>query len=208
METSGSKSPRALANPVFIVRLLAAVLLIGLIAWQAMCSPAGWAAPPGQQDSGIGLVNADQEFIDRRGDGGFVARPVFNPQPDFLGYGVKDPVNGSWLTAVYLMQGGPRRVSDGWEYAIEYPTLDSQPRLDSERAYTLVLLASRQGQLRTFEQMMPVYQSSSLWDRVLNAFNPATWAKAFAGWVIEGVHGVICSVVQRVSSGSVENCQS
>jgi len=101
------------------------------------------------------------------------------------------------VTAVYFVGNNPKKVNEGWEYTIYYPTLKQQPALDRERAYILALFPSHQGEMHTFEAVIPIYQPSGLWDRILNAFNPTTWARAFARWVVEGVHGLLTVVFQQ-----------
>jgi hypothetical protein len=198
---------RPMRPPVW--RTLAGGALLGtllLILAVSRCQPVPAVAATLAQGS-LTLVNQDRELVERRDDGGFVARPIFDPRPDFLAYGVKDPQDGSWVTAVYLVGNDPRKVSEGWEYTIEYPTLKEQPPLDRDRAYILALFASHQGEMHTFEATVPIYQPSGLWDRILNAFNPATWARALARWVVEGVHGLLCSVVERVAGSGLESCR-
>ena len=46
---------------------------------------------------------------------------------------------------MYRVKGGEKKRSDGWEYSWEYPDLDEHPELDRDRAYLLVMLASRRG---------------------------------------------------------------
>ena len=50
------------------------------------------------------------------------------------------PTASHWLTATYRAQGGENKLSDGWEYTIEYPALDEQPVLDPDQSYLLALL--------------------------------------------------------------------
>lgn len=50
------------------------------------------------QDYGILLVNETANVAERRKDGGFIARPVFDRQLAFLAYAVRDPDSGNWLT--------------------------------------------------------------------------------------------------------------
>ncbi len=195
---------RAKAGWALLGGVLIATLLLMLAVSQ--CQPVPAAAAALAQGS-LTLVNQGREFVERRDDGGFVARPIFDARPDFLAYGVKDPRDGSWVTAVYLVSDNPKKVNEGWEYSIEYPTLKEQPPLDRDRAYILALFASNQGQVHTFEAVIPIYQPSGLWDRILNAFNPATWARAFARWVVEGAHGLLCSVVERVAGSGLERCR-
>jgi hypothetical protein len=106
-----------------------------------------------------------------------------------------------------MVRNDPKRVNEGWEYTIEYPTFEEQLPPDRDRAYILALFASHRGGMHNFEAMIPIYQPTGLWDRILNAFDPAIWARAFARWVVEGVHGVLCSVVEQVVSSAVESCR-
>ena len=182
-------------------------LLLLLLTPAANASARTVAASPNAQSSTVTLVNADEDFIERDGDGGFTARPVLNVQPEILAYGVKDPVDGAWLTALYRVQDDGRSVDGGWEYVIDYPEYSTQADLDPDRAYTLVLMAQQDG-LHTFESTIPIFEPTSLWDRVLNAFNPAVWARATAGWVVEGVHGLMCSVLERITGVDLEDCGS
>ena len=155
----------------------------------------------------ITLVNADRDFVERKGGGEFVARPLFDRQLETLFYAVRDADTGDWLTAMYRVSGGEKERSDGWEYSWEYPALDEQPDLDRDTAYLLVMLAGTPDGLRgDFYAVVPIHQPGKIWDKVLAALNPARWAKAFAGWVIEGVHGTLCGVVERASGEDADNC--
>ena len=118
------------------------------------------------------------------------------------------PDTGAWLTAMYRVQGGAAQRADGWEYPFEYPVLAEQPPLDPEEAYLLVLLAGTAGGAtpHTFYAVVPVHQPGGLWDRVLGALDPGRWAKAYARWVIEGVHGAICGVVEHVTGAAAAPC--
>ena len=55
--------------------------------------------------------------------------------------------------------------------------------------------------------VVPIYQPGRIWDKILSALNPGRWARAFAGWVIEGVHGTLCGVVERASGEDADNCR-
>ena len=160
--------------------------------------------PPGDE---ITLVNADREFVERKGGGEFVARPVFDRQITALHYAVRDADTGDWISAMYRVSGGEKERSDGWEYSWEYPALDEQPDLDRDRAYLLVMLAQSEDGLRgDFYAVVPIHQPGRIWDKILSALNPARWARAFAGWVVEGVHGTLCGVVERASGEDADNC--
>ena len=168
-----------------LIPLAAALLLAALMAVPS--SNAALAqAPPGAE---ITLVNEDEGFVERKKDGRFIARPVFDRKPVSLYYGVRHPDSGDWLTAVYRVQGGEKERRDGWEYSWDYPFEDDQPDLDPEQAYLLVMLArdGGSGELHTFHAVIPVHQPGGLWNKILGALDPGRWAKAFARWTIEGV---------------------
>ncbi|MDE2803348.1 MAG: hypothetical protein OXK21_10760, partial [Chloroflexota bacterium] len=108
---------------------------------------------------------------------------------------------------MYRVKGGEKRRSDGWEYGFEYPALKEQPDLDPEKPYLLVMLVSDGGESAAFHAVIPVHRPGGLWDRVLGALDPSRWARAFATWVIEGVHGTLCSVVERASGVDAAECR-
>ena len=161
------------------------------------------------QTSDLSLVNEDEDFIERKGDGRFIARPLFSREIDVLYYGIRDADTGDWLTGMYRVQGGEKKRSDGWEYSWEYPALDEQPDLDRDRAYLLVMLVRETGgsALHTFHAVVPIHQPGRIWDKILSALDPGRWAKAFAGWIIEGVHGTLCGVAERASGEAAANCR-
>ena len=162
-------------------------------------------APPGNE---IVLVNADREFVERKGGGEFVARPVFDREIANPFYAVRDADTGDWISAMYRVKGGEKKRSDGWEYSWEYPDLEEHPDLDRDRAYLLVMLAEAEdGRRGDFYAVIPIHQPGRIWDKILSALSPARWAKAFAGWVIEGVHGTLCGVVERASGEDADNCR-
>ena len=59
---------------------------------------------------------------------------------------------------------------------------------------------------QNFYAIIPAYTGGSIWDRVLAALDPARWARAIAGWVIEGTHGTLCGIVERASGMDAANC--
>ena len=79
------------------------------------------------------LVNAGEKFIERKDDGSFIARPVFDRRIADLYYGIRHPDTGEWIGAVYKLHGGEKRLREGWEYTFEYPVIDRQPELDPDR---------------------------------------------------------------------------
>ncbi len=188
-------------SPKRLIPLAAALLLAALVA-----VPSSGIVQA--QGSGIVLVNADRDFVERKKEGEFVARPVFDRKIDTLYYAVRDADTGDWISAMYRVIGGEKRLSDGWEYSFEYPALDEQPDLDPNRANLLAMLAATDsGDRDAFHAVIPIYEPTGIWDRVLSALDPARWARAFAGWVIEGVHGTLCGVVERASGEDADNCE-
>ena len=186
-----------------LIPLASALLLAALVA----IPTSGIAlaqSPPGE----IVLVNAGREFVERKKGGEFVARPVFDRKLAVLHYAVRDADTGAWVTAVYQVKGGEKQQSDGWEYSWEYPALDEHPDLDRDKAYLLVMLVqSEDGKRGDFYAVIPIYEPGRIWDKILAALNPARWARAFAGWVIKGVHGTLCGVVERASGEDAANCR-
>ncbi len=156
-----------------------------------------------QDPPALTLVNADREFVERKKKGEFIARPVFNAQLDVLFYGLRDGETGDWLTSMYRIQGGEKRLAHGWEYTFEYPALDDHPDLDPERVYLMVMLAATPDSdgPTDFYTVVPVHQPTGLWDRVLGALEPERWARAFAGWIVQAAHGFLCGVVDRAGGG-------
>ena len=184
-----------------LLPLAAALLLVAL----AAIALAGLAQAQG---TSVELVNEDRDFVERKKKGEFVARPVFDRKITNLFYAVRDADTGDWISAMYAVRGGEKRVSDGWEYSWEYPALDGQPELDPGRSYLLAIVAGAEDGTRgTYYALIPVYEPTGIWDRVLSALNPARWARAFAGWVIEGVHGTLCGVVERATGTDAANCR-
>ena len=194
-----------------LIPLASALLLAALISIPSS-GIAHAQEPWGDQ---IVLVNADREFVERKKGGEFVARPVFDRKIAELFYAVRDADTGDWISAMYSVKGGEKKRSDGWEYSWEYPApvsstgqaLDEQPDLDKDRAYLLVMLATAEdGKSGDFYAVVPFHEPGRIWDKILSALNPARWARAFAGWVIEGVHGTLCGVVERASGTDADNC--
>ena len=186
--------------------IAAALLLAAAIA--VIPSGAALAQEEGPTGGPV-LINADREFVERAKDGGFTARPVFDRQLAVLHYGVRNADTGDWLTALYMVSGGERRRGDGWERSWEYPALHEQPDLNPDRAESLraaIVAGGADHGPTTHYAVIPVHQPTGLWDRVLGALDPGRWARALALWVVEGVHGTLCGVVERASGAEVESC--
>ena len=189
-----------------VIFLAAALLLAALIA--VPMSGAALAQAPDTDNDDIRLVNKDRQMVERKKEGEFVARPVFSRQVPVLHYSIRHPDTGEWVTETYRVQGGEKKLSEGWEYTFEYPALDEQPELDPEQAYLLALAVPRigGGERHVFHALIPVHQPRGLWDRVLGALDPDRWARAAAGWLIQGAHGTLCGVVEGVTGTEVDEC--
>ena len=187
-----------------LLTLASALLLAALLAIPAS-NPALAQAPP---SGDVTLVNADRDFVERKGGGQFVARPVFDRKIADLFYAVRDADTGDWISAMYRVRGGEKQRSDGWEYSWEYPKLDEHPDLDKDKSYLLVMLAEAEDGTRgEFYGVIPVHQPGNIFKKILSALDPGRWAKAFAGWIIEGTHGTLCGVVERASGEDADNCR-
>ena len=185
--------------------LFAAALLLSA----AVAVPAGGAALAQSPDGDtLSLVNRDRQMVERKKDGEFIARPVFSRRIDVLHYALRHPDTGQWVTNTYRVRGGEKELSEGWEYTFEYPVLDSQPELHPEQAFLMVMSVPRTGGggHHVFHALVPVHQPKGLWDKVLGALDPDRWARAGARWVIQGVHGTLCGVVERAAQEDIAEC--
>ena len=187
--------------------LLAAVLLLTVLAAVPMSGTALAQSPPPDADN-LSLVNRDRQMVERKKDGKFVARPIFSRQIDFLHYALRHPDTGEWVTNTYRVQGGEKQLTEGWEYTFEYPVLKGQPQLHPEQAFLMVLSVPRKGggDHHVFHALVPVHQPKGLWDKVLGALDPDRWARAGARWVIQGVHGTLCGVVEKIAGTNLAEC--
>ena len=187
---------------------LAAGLLLSAIVAIPASGPALAQSPPPDSDN-LALVNWDRQMVERKKDGEFVARPVFSRQIEVLFYALRHPDTGEWVTNTYRVQGGGKQLSEGWEYTFEYPVLDGQPELHPEQAFLMVMSVPRRGggDNHVFHALVPVHQPKGLWDKVLGALDPDRWARAGARWVIQGVHGTLCGVVEKLSGADAANCR-
>ena len=175
------------------ITLAAALLLAALVTATASLTAQA------QDSGGLTIVNHDRDFVERKKDGGFVARPVFDRQVAAVHYGIRHPETGDWLTPMFRVHSAGNQRPDGREYAWHYPVIPQQPELSREEAFLLVIVAMDGGEAHTFNVVIPIYQPTSLWDRVLAALDPGRWARAFAGWMVEAVHGALCGIVEQVT---------
>ena len=187
-----------------LIPLAAALLLAALVSIPSSSTALAQSPPSGD----LTLVNAGRDFVERKGGGQFVARPVFDRKIVNLFYAVRDADTGDWISAMYRVRGGEKRRSDGWEYSWEYPDLDEHPDLDKDKSYLLVMLAEAEDGTRGDSYaVIPVHQPGNIFKKILSALDPGRWAKAFAGWIIEGTHGTLCGVVERASGEDADNCR-
>ena len=195
---------RRTRRPPLIAMLCAAlaVAAVAITVWQTSQAQTPPVGGP------LELVNEDEDWIERKKHGQFRARPIFNQQLATLYYGIRDADTGEWLTAIYRVSGGEQERDEGWEYEFDYPALDHQPALDPDRAYLMVLLAAAAGQREptTFYAVVPMHQPGGLLGSLLGALDPGRWAKAVAGWLIEGAHGALCGVLTELTAAEPASC--
>ena len=191
------------------LRALGAALLLAALA-AVPSSGTALAQEPPDPYSPIVLVNEDDEdLVERKKDGRFIARPVFDREMPIVYYGVRDGDTGEWVAPMFRVRGGEKERRDGWEYSFEYPFEDGQPELDPERPYLLVILAKSWAEVNGhFYAVIPIHQPGGIWNKVLGALDPERWGRAIAGWVIEGAHGMLCGVVERASDAEAETCEA
>ena len=188
---------------LLVAALLPAVLLLAA----AVAIPAALVVAQDPPTDEVVFVNASEDPVERKGDGRFIARPVFSKQVAPLYYGVRDPDTGEFLTTMFRVQGGEKERQDGWEYSFEYPFEDGQVQLDKERPYLLVILAIKNGETHRFYAAIPEHRPGGIWNKILNALDPKEWGRAIAGWVIEGTHGTLCGVVERATGEDADRCR-
>ena len=95
-----------------LIPLASALLLAALVA-----IPGSNLALAQVSADAIVLVNAEREFVERKKGGEFVARPIFDREIESLFYAVRDADTGDWISAMYRVQGGEKRLREGWEYS-------------------------------------------------------------------------------------------
>ena len=88
-----------------LVSLATALVLAALLAVPS----SGIAQAQEPFGGGIVLVNAGRDFVERKGGGEFVARPVFDRQIETLCYAVRDADIGDWVSAMYRVHGGEKQ---------------------------------------------------------------------------------------------------
>ncbi len=202
------RQPRTTTNRTRRLRALAAALLLAALAAIPSSGTALAQEPPA--GDGIVLVNeAAEDLVERKDDGRFIARPVFDREVPLLYYGVREGDTGEWVTVVFRVRDDGEERRDGHEYSFEYPFENGQPELDPDRPYLLVMLAGELAESpQPFYAVIPPHQPGGLWNKVLGALEPERWGKAVARWVIEGAHGTLCGVVERASGADADTCEA
>ena len=202
------RRPGTTSNRAKRLRALGAALLLAALA-AVPSSGTALAQQPPDPDSPIVLVNADdQDLVERKGDGRFIARPVFDRELPVVYFGVRDGDTGEWVVPMYRLRSGEKERRDGWEYSFEYPFEDGQTQLDPERPYLLVMLAKSWAEVNGhFYAVIPIHEPGGIWNKILRALDPPRWGRAIAGWLIEGAHGMLCGVVERASGADAEACE-
>ena len=187
------------------LRTAATALLLAALLVIPSSSTALAQAPP---ETPLVFVNEDEAPVERKDDGRFIARPIFDREVPLLYYGVRDGDTGEWLTPMFRVHDNGKNRRDGREYSFEYPFENAQPELDPDRPYLLVMLAGELAESpQPFYAVIPPHQPGGLWNRVLGALDPERWGKAVARWMIEGAHGTLCGVVEQASGADADACE-
>ena len=164
------------------------------------------AQSPPPETGDITLVNWDRQMVERKKDGDFVARPVFSRRTDVLFYSIRHPDTGEWLTATYRVQGGEKKLSEGWEYTFEYPALRRTARPPPGTG-----ISPGAGRAPHRRRRPPRLPRSDTRPPAQGACGTRCWApwtrtaglRAAARWVIQGVHGTLCGVVEGVTQTDI-----
>ena len=106
-ELALKSKPRSLRR---LLPLASALVLAALVAIPS----SGIVQAQSLPGDAVALVNADREFVERKGGGEFVARPVFDRKIVDLFYAVRDADTGDWISAMYRVKGGEKKRSDGY----------------------------------------------------------------------------------------------
>ena len=164
-------------------------------------------SPPPDSDP-VTLVNRDRQMVERKKEGEFVARPVFSRQTDVLYYSIRHPDTGAWITNTYRVQGGGSSSPRGWSTPSSTPPWTSSPSSTPSRrsCWCWPCPAGAAATTTSSTPLVPVHQPKGLWDKVLGALDPDRWARAAAKWVIQGVHGTLCGVVEGVTQTEIAEC--
>ena len=138
-----------------------------------------------------------------------MARPIFSRQVSALYYSIRHPDTGEWVTGTYRVQGGEKKLSEGWEYTFEYPALDEQPDLDPEQAFLLILGVPRigGGERHVFHAPDPRPPAQGVVGQGAGrAETGPLGAGPAAGWLVQGAHGTLCGVVQGLTGAGIAEC--
>ena len=151
--------------------------------WRALLAiPASNIALAQSPPDELTLVNADRDFVERKGGGEFVARPVFDRQIESLFYAVRDADTGDWISAMYRVRGGEKERSDGWSTPGSTPTWTSTPSSTGTGPTCWSCWRSPwTGEGRLLRRHTLPRAGPHLGQDPLRP-QPGRWARAFAGW--------------------------
>ena len=115
-------SPQSRVRPARrLIPLAVALLLAALLAVPSSGTVLAQAPPDDGivpvSSTGLALVSAGRDFVERKKKGEFIARPVFDRETEDIFYAVRDADTGDWLTTMYHVKARSKRLSDGWEYS-------------------------------------------------------------------------------------------
>ena len=156
----------------------------------------------------IVLVNKDRQMVERKKEGDFVARPIFSRQVSELYYSIRHPDTGEWVTNTYRVQGEREEALRGLGVHLRVPGPGRAARPGPGAGFPAGAGSAPTGggERHVFHALVPVHQPKGLWDRVLGALDPSRWARAAAGWLVQGAHGTLCGVVEGITGTEIADC--
>ena len=195
-------------RPVRPLVLLAATLLMAALCGHTRQRHGPGPVPARPDSDDVTLVTGDRQMVERKKEGEFVARPVFSRRTDVLYYSIRHPDTGDWITSTYRVQGGGKQLSEGWSTPSSTPPWTSSPSFTPSRLFCWCWPFPEPAAATTTSSTpwSPSTSPRGFGDKVLGALDPDRWARAGARWVIQGVHGTLCGVVEGVTQTEITEC--
>ena len=148
-------------------------------------------------------------MVERKKEGDFVARPVFSRQVSELYYSIRHPDTGEWVTNTYRVQGGGEAALRGLGVHLRVPGPGRAARPGPGAgvpagAGSAEALAAASATSST--PWSPSTSPRGCGTRCWAPSNPSRWARAAAGWLVQGAHGTLCGVVQGITGAGIAEC--
>ena len=189
--------------------LLAGALLIAALVAIPASGLALAQSPPPDSDN-VTLVNRDRQMVERKKEGDFVARPILSRQTGVLFYAIRHPDTGDVAHQHLPGQGRRKAPLRGLGVHLRVPRPGRAARASPRTG--LPAGAGRAPPGRRRPPRLPRPDSRPPAPRGCGTgcwapWDPDRWARAAARWVIQGVHGTLCGVVQKISASDLDECR-